>query len=43
MYSKYHLLNFSIFGMSVLSKCNIKIPANTRPRGDPMATPAFYL
>ena len=31
-------INFSSSGMSVLSKCTIKIPANTGSRGDPMAT-----
>ena len=30
--------NFSNYGISVLSKCTIKTPANTEPKGDPMAT-----
>ena len=36
---KFH--NCSSSGMSVLSKCTIKISANTELTGDPMATLSF--
>ena len=39
-FPKFYKLSSS--GMSVLSKCTIKIPANTWPRGDFMTNPYSY-